>query len=68
MGDEEQEVQFCGREAQIFAMNLMMELSQDSMQRLQRQFEEKEIHVSDVCCFLSNIYHFLIFFCKSLLN
>lgn len=48
MSADEREVQICGREAQIFAMNLMMELTQESMTRLKQQFEEKEIHIDDV--------------------
>ena len=48
MSIEDTPVQICGRKAQVFAMNLMMELSQDSMKKLQTQFEEKEIHIVDV--------------------
>ena len=48
MSHAPQEIQTCGREAQVFAMNLMMELSPESMNTLQKQFEEKEIHIEDV--------------------
>ncbi|KAH7820457.1 uncharacterized protein MONOS_7250 [Monocercomonoides exilis] len=47
MEEKEESVKQCGREQQIFAMNLMMELSNESMIRLKEQFEEKEIHVDD---------------------
>ena len=59
MDADNQEVQICGREAQVFAMNLMMELRQVSMIKLKKQFEEKEIHIADVFIILS--IHMLVF-------
>ena len=49
MEGAEEEVHLCGREQQLFAMNLLLSLSNDDMYRLKQQFEEKEIEKPDVC-------------------
>ena len=53
MDKSEPEVHHCGREQQLFAMNLLLNLSNESMARLKHQFEEKEIHIQDVWFFIT---------------
>jgi hypothetical protein len=48
MDEGAMEVRKCGREQQIFAKNLLAELSIDDMARLKEQYEEKEVHIEDV--------------------
>lgn len=48
MEETQDDVRLCGREQQLFAMNLMLNLSNEDMYRLKEQFEEKEVHMEDV--------------------
>ncbi|KAA6403956.1 MAG: hypothetical protein EZS28_000526 [Streblomastix strix] len=60
METNEPDVKRCGRDQQLFAMNLMMELSSDSMVRLKTEFQSREIQMADFIMlmeeYLPNMY------------
>jgi hypothetical protein len=61
MNDEDKIiVKHTGEEAQIFAMNLLMQLSNEDMYKLKMEFESREIHVEDVCIYFPFIFYFLV--------